>query len=181
MKNNSDYNYLIKIFSEEKIKFRYSFTLQKAKNYLKSLEINDYIKINESILSEVIIDYFSDIERLKDFHNIEKVNYIKVASYLSYWIIRRKPLQYYNIPEDKILNEKHYLRRMLVEINELFAYNIIISTVFDLREVTVIDKRIWNEYTNNIVYHFVYRLITPQNIELFIQSLCVNPIYKRLS
>ena len=39
------------------------------------------------------MDYFADIQRLKDFHGIELANKNKIVAYEAHWILRRKPIQ----------------------------------------------------------------------------------------
>ena len=33
----------------------------------------EYIQVNDDLLSYAVLDYFTDTERLKEFHNIEKI------------------------------------------------------------------------------------------------------------
>lgn len=45
-------------------------------------------------MMNVLIDYYSDIYRLKEFHDIELVRTEKIIAYTVAWIIKRKPLQF---------------------------------------------------------------------------------------
>ena len=40
-----------------------------------------------------MLDYFTDISRLKHFHQAKHINSLKVISYETYWLLRRKPIQ----------------------------------------------------------------------------------------
>ncbi len=53
-----------------------------------------------SLLNQAVIDYFADIDRLKNFHKIDKINYLKVHAYSAYWLLRRKPIQIIQEDED---------------------------------------------------------------------------------
>ncbi len=56
-------------------------------------EQQDSLVICEEILHQVVMDYFADVYRLKEFHKIENTNMAKILAYEAYWILRRKPIQ----------------------------------------------------------------------------------------
>ncbi|OHD13647.1 MAG: hypothetical protein A2086_01000 [Spirochaetes bacterium GWD1_27_9] len=171
---NRDYEYLLNIFGDNKIQNRFSFLYQKALYYIDNKNASDYIVINKSILREVILDYFADIERLKNFHNIEKANSIKIASYLAYWIVKKKPLQLIKEPEPKIYQEK------LKNINEHFAFYIILCVMYNISENSCVNKKEWSNFVKHLIYHFTYRILTPQSIEVALLALNITPVYPRL-
>lgn len=50
--------------------------------------------MQETMLSyDAIMDYFTDVYRLKEFHKIKNINMIKIVAYEVYWILKRKPIQ----------------------------------------------------------------------------------------
>ena len=63
-----------------------------------------------------MLDYFTDISRLKHFHQAKHINSLKVISYETYWLLRRKPIQI--LVEDEtsdamaFLNEKFVFSRI---------------------------------------------------------------------
>lgn len=61
------------------------------------------------------MDYFSDVQRLKDYQKIEHVNEIKIKAYETFWLLKGKPLQLKDqIEDDRFLyvNEKFLLTRL---------------------------------------------------------------------
>jgi hypothetical protein len=54
------------------------------------------VKINGRMLKEAVVDYFSDIVRVKEFHTIKNTNKAKIYGYMAYWLLRRKPIQVIN-------------------------------------------------------------------------------------
>ena len=69
MKNDT-YGFIVDYFTEEKIKSRYAWLYNLMQTYLEAEKIQDKVYISEDILNHVIIDYFVDIYRLKEFQNI---------------------------------------------------------------------------------------------------------------
>lgn len=84
------YEYLLEEFDPEEIRDTYKFVYRNAAYYLEKVGINCGINpgenffINTRIIKETVIDFYSDLERLKKFHNISEINSIKFASYLCY-------------------------------------------------------------------------------------------------
>ena len=64
---------------------------------------------NERILMQVILDYFMDVMRLKEFHSIERIRTEKLFAYTISWIVRRKPIQFRDYSEEErdiFINER---------------------------------------------------------------------------
>ena len=58
---------------------------------LDFLKTNDLLKIayiHEMALTHAIMDYFSDIQRLKDYQHIEHINEIKIKAYETFLLTR---------------------------------------------------------------------------------------------
>lgn len=180
---NSDYHELINFFGAEKLKDRFKFLFDSAHYLLKRYEkdredLSDYFSVNEFLLNEIIVDYFSDIKRLNDFHSIEKSQPEKVAAYTAYWVWRRKPIQVTGAFTDKMVAEYPYLKW----INDIFASSLLISMVYDTssyREGEDIDYNRYNYFQRLLSYFFSYRAVNPQALELVVYALSVNPIYAR--
>ncbi len=75
------YEYLIKEFGKEKLSDRYIYLQEAAQSFIKSRDIHDIVCVSDAAMNNIVIDYFADIDRLKKFHNIERVNSNKVAAY----------------------------------------------------------------------------------------------------
>jgi len=85
---------ILDTFGADKIKQRYDTLFEEACDFININQLSDTVRLERSILADVIIDYFSDIKRLKNFHDkIEKTNSEKVIAYTAYWFLKRKPIQ----------------------------------------------------------------------------------------
>ena len=57
-----------------------------------------------------ILDYFTDIARLKDYQDIERANVDKIYGYELFWFLRRHPIQLLEgVPDNFDINEKWLL------------------------------------------------------------------------
>ena len=109
------YDDLVNIIGEKVIESRIQQISQEMLDFLKSNELEEIAYIHEMALTHAIMDYFSDIQRLKDYQQIEHVNEIKIKAYETFWLLKRKPLQLKRqIEDDKFLyvNEKFLLTRL---------------------------------------------------------------------
>lgn len=110
-----NYDELVNVVGIDVIESRIQQISQEMLDFLKSNELEDFAYIHEMALTHAIMDYFSDIQRLKDYHHIEHVNEIKIKAYETFWLLKRKPLQLkQQIEDDRLLyvNEKFLLTRL---------------------------------------------------------------------
>ena len=109
------------------------------------------------------MDYFVDIFRLKEFHDIEKVRTEKIFAYTIAWIVRRKPLQF-----------KQYTNKEKdIFINERFAAYLLLNECLlcgEKRFVAAESKEKLDEYIDLLLYYLKYRECNPQALELAIES-----------
>lgn len=154
-----DYKYLIDEFGEEKIKKRYETMYSYLEDYIERHQLNEQVTISEGLLNQTIIDYFVDIYRLKQFHDIDKVNATKIHAYSAYWLLKRKPLQLIDTQTDS---------SGLVFVNERFVcgYLVRFLTESDFN-VSILDekKQDYIDFMENLMYFCQYRLNTPQMLE----------------
>ena len=117
---------------------------------------------NERILMQVILDYFMDVMRLKEFHSIER--------------IRTEKLFAYTISLDRSRNQFSFgiiRRRERYFINERFAAYLLVNeclmcgTKHFVQEAYA-EKLV--EYTEMLLYYFKYRQCDPKTLELLIES-----------
>jgi len=173
---------LIEVFGESKVRDRFVFIYSAAEDFLlrqtqADPKLKDLFFISELAITEAVVDHFSDIKRLRNFHMIEKTEPEKVAAYTAYWVWRRKPIQLIGEPSDELLMKYHFLKHF----NESFAAALMISMVFDTRRIIFHDG--WQRYTRFtylLNYFLCYRAVNPQALELTLYALSVNPIYERL-
>lgn len=161
---NLDYKYLLEEFGEEKITTRYKTIYTYLEDYIKRHNLAEKVIISEGLLNQLILDYFVDIYRLKDFHNIDKINSTKIHSYSAYWLLKRKPLQIISQTDSS---------PELIFINERFVCGYLLRFLMDADySVAILDekKQEYVEYVDNLMYFCQYRVITPQMIETMLSS-----------
>lgn len=110
-----EYDELVELVGQEVIESRIRQISQEMLDFLEMNDLNEIAYVHEMALTHAIMDYFSDIQRLKDYHQIEHVNEIKIKAYETFWLLKRKPLQLkVQIEDDKYLyvNEKFLLTRL---------------------------------------------------------------------
>ena len=109
------YDKLVTEIGEEVIENRLMQLQYEMQEFIKSNDLSDKVFIHEMALTHAVMDYFSDIQRLKEYHEIEHANEMKIKAYETYWILKRKPLQLKaQLEDDKWLyiNEKFLLTRL---------------------------------------------------------------------
>jgi hypothetical protein len=109
------------------------------------------------------MNYFVDILRLKNFHEIKRVHKVKVYAYSIFWLLRASPVQ--------ILNND---MSCTPHINEKIAVWVISSLVLRRKPSPAIDEETLKHYEDEIFYFFKYRHYTAQSIEMMIASLYVG-------
>jgi hypothetical protein len=155
---------------EEKLKNRFLFLYDTCDEWIKDHNLNEYVDFSEIVLHEVTLDYFADIVRLKEFHNLKLSNDIKVAAYTAYWMIKRKPLFYVKDPDYNLIKENYYLH----DVNEWYCLNLMIKMVYDgsvQEESGKENRQRYIEYLDALHYELKYRNTTPQALELSLISL----------
>ena len=65
-----NYKYLIDAFGEETIRQRYEHMARRATEFIKSNSLENKVVLNYGMLNVVMLDYFSDLQRLKNFEEI---------------------------------------------------------------------------------------------------------------
>ena len=158
--SNETYDLIIKHFTKERIKERYEWLYDMLYVYVESEKLQDSVYISEKILNHVIIDYFVDIYRLKDFQGIEKVHDSKIYAYLSFWLLRHKVIQ---------LTDKE--NEQLVFVNEAFVQELLRSYLFrkpDNISISDVSKESIDNFLETLVYYFKYRDYSAKSIEMII-------------
>jgi len=151
-----DYSYLEADRSE--IELRLEFLYRKMLHFIENNDIKDELSISKELTEQLILDYFTDISRLKSFHGIEYENIAKVDGYLCYWILRRKPIQV--IGEVDITN---------VMVNELFVCNLLIyACLSEVPDPTKYKEEVLSDFRKHLFYHLRFRRVDQQSLELLI-------------
>lgn len=168
MNKNKNYDEVIKEFGIDKIKERYEYLRQQINEFLEVSNYKNITKCNDIILMHVIIDYYSDIQRVKKFHDIPFANVNKINAYLIFWILKRKPIIYTltnHEENDQDLND--------IFVNERFCVSLVVNEILFVNDNPILCKDILNEYEDYIhllLYNFKYRYLDAYSIELFISS-----------
>ena len=159
-----DYRDLIGEIGEGNFESRFRNLLDLINKFLKEAEYPaDSVLCNERILYHVLLDYYSDIARLKEFHEIKHTKSDKVVAYLIFWILRRKPIQlkqYSSEEKDIFVNERFACAYLLTEC--------LLESQNAQMTDDITDKL--DKYIEFILYYFKYRQVNPQVIELVIES-----------
>lgn len=164
---------MINEIGKDKFKARLKELKKSADEFIKEAGYSETVRCNERILAHTLLDYYADISRLKDFHEIELIRTEKIFAYTIAWIIKRKPLQFINT------NEKD------IYVNERFAAYLMINECLHCGEKNIApsDQDDLNEYIDLIFYYLKYRECNPQVLELAMESFkmgtkVVKPIPK---
>lgn len=167
------YQYLIEHFGEEKIRERMAFLINTANLLIESREVEEYVFVNKKLIEQIVIDYFADVKRLKDFHGIEKIDSSKIAAYTAYWVLKRKPLHI----KEGVSEETYRKMPFLIDMNEWFASYLLKSMVFDMskRLISKETLRDWNNFDYLLTYFLTYRIVTHQALELVIVAMTITP------
>lgn len=157
------YDLIMSQVGEKKFEERLRELCFSAEEFIKEAGYAEHVECNDRIMLNVLLDYFADIFRLKDFHGIEKVRTEKIFAYTVAWIVKRKPLQYiHNTDLEKD-----------IFVNERFAAYLMINECLVCGEKKYVKKeeqQKLSEYVDLLLYYFKYRECNPQVLELAIES-----------
>lgn len=151
-------NYLINTYPIEE---RYKNILMQMQDVLEALDLMKYIDINTSLLGQAIIDYFEDIDRLKKFEDIDKINVDKIYAYETFWLLRRKPIQ---IVDNNIgISFTH--------INEkVFTFILIAKMIGEIGKNSDDINPKLESFVELIYYNFKFRIFTQKSLEFVISA-----------
>lgn len=169
--DENDYRYLFKKFGKEKIASRFAYVNNVLDIFIKQRKYEGRVVVSQNLVEHIVIDYFVDIDRLKEFQGIELVSEVKIYAYLSYWIIRHKPLQI--VASDG--------QDDLVFINEELASDFLTSFLLDKPACIPIleeSQQDIDEFKKTLEYHLAYRNYTAQNIELMLLAFQAGRQYQ---
>ena len=170
VKSEDTYEFIIEHFGRERIESRFSWIYGLMEDYIETEKIKDEVYISEDILYHVVIDYFVDIYRLKEFQGIEKTHDSKIYAYLVAWIIRHKPIQIRqeNVPERTFINEQ-------------FCAELLKSYLFkNPKNVSIVNtkKEQMNTFLETLLYYFKYRDYSAKSIEMLILAFEAGRAYQ---
>jgi hypothetical protein len=159
---NADLVYLERVgIANGRIARRYRKILERIHKFINVKKVGANLIVDTKLLKTAVYDYFVDIARVKEFHNIFKINTEKIYSYMAYWLLRRKPLQVKAVfPGSEF-------------INELFITSFLVSSILSKKGVDgnkCAQNKTFKEFQELLYYNLKYRPITQQSLELMIQA-----------
>lgn len=166
-------NEIVTYFGKERITKRFEFFLEIIDKYIMSLGegYKEKLAVNDKVLEHCVLDYFADIERLKVFHNIERINDIKRVAYESQWLLRRKPIQ--------ILSESDE-DDIIVYANEKFVLSYLFHELLRDNEDKILsdeNSEKFRAFTESLYYHLKYRDFDAKVLELMLLSFKAGMAY----
>jgi hypothetical protein len=174
------YTEAIEAFTPQKIKDRYARLFASAQEFIKEMGYTDHVVCNETMLMLAVLECYSDLLRLKKFHEIENTNDIKILAYETSWLLRRKPLQIKPQEESKdgnIGDQKYEF------CNEQFAFSQI-TFWFEKdngeKGIKALAHRDLKFFSDTLFYHLKYRNYDPQTLELMLVSFMAGRTYQHL-
>lgn len=166
----ASYDELIAEFSEEVIQSRISQISQEMIDFLNTYELNSVAYINTMALTHAIMDYFSDIKRLKDYQNIKLVNDIKIKAYETFWLLKRKPIQ---------LKEQIDDDRQLY-VNEKFLLSRLSSFMLgDEYNTPLVDDKAkaYRNFLDTLYYYLKFRRCDAQSLEIMLLAFNAGKLF----
>ncbi len=157
------------IMNDNKFKDRFISLLDDMNHFIEVSNLTNEVYVNELSLGYSIVDYFEDIDRLKHFHKVEHVNAIKIVSYLSYWLLRRKPIQL-----------KENAGRIAIYANERFVLAYILDFLSGMKNEHILkmERTGLDSFSESLLYYLKYRAISANSIELAISAFFAGQIYQ---
>lgn len=159
----TNYDELIEKVGENRIESRIKQIASEMQDFLKNWELENSAYINQMLLTHAVMDYFSDIQRLKDYQQIEHINEVKIKAYETFWLLKRKPLQLVQeLETDKWLyiNEKFLLARLT---SFMLKDNINTPMVHE-------RGKAFTNYLDTLYYYLKFRKTDAQSLELMLLS-----------
>jgi hypothetical protein len=172
---DGEYQFLLEYFPGVKIYRRFVNLWNEVVVLVKRQGLQDKIRIDEESFHQFILDYFTDVARLKDFHGIEFTKVSKIYAYTLYWFLKRHPLQLVSeVPNNFDINEKIgiglTLPKMMAEAGLEYGAG---------PDPNIPYKSHLADFVNLLFYNLKYRAYTPQSLELMIEAfLCGCACFK---
>jgi len=172
---DENYQFLTEYFEVPKLHDRYESLYADIINTIEKIGIDNKAQVDEESLQMVILDYFTDIARLKDFHSIELANTDKIYGYELFWFLRRHPV--YILDETVNLN-----------INEKIAIGVFVPRIlseaglpYNVDQQSDDYKKRLKVFIDLLYYNMRHRIYTQQSLELMIQAFQCGCRCKELS
>ena len=165
---DKNYQFLIKYFPGNIMPMRLKALWTDTCNVIENFGLQNKLRIDKGSFKNIILDYFTDVARLKDFQDIKRTNTDKIYGYELFWFLRRHPIQ---LLEDD---------PNLYDMNEKIALNVFLPRIlaesglpYEPKNQTPEFQKRLNKFVDLLFYNFKYRTYTQQSLELMIEAfLC---------
>lgn len=155
------YDDLVSVVGEEVIKSRIWQISREMLDFLQANDLEQVAYVHRMALTHAVMDYFSDIQRLKDYQKIEHINEIKIKAYETFWLLQRKPIQLKEQLEDD----------RLLYVNEKFLMTRLTSFMLgdEINRPIVGEEGVsFKNFLNTLYYYLKFRRCDAQSIELML-------------
>lgn len=159
------YEDIVEEFGKARIQERFQELYVEYNQFIEDKNLKEEVKLNTFTLMHAVLDYFSDISRLKKFHKIKKTNSFKIMAYEISWLLRRKPLQILKDGKEELvyINEKFVLSYVLLYLSRLVG-----EDFYDKLDEK--NKKIVNGFIDSLYYYLKYRNCNSQSLEFALVS-----------
>lgn len=160
-----NYSDIINEFGKSKIQERFQDLYIAYNKFIEDKQVNNSVQLNSFTLMHAVLDYFTDISRLKRFHKIKRTNSFKIIAYELSWLVRRKPLQILEDDKEELvyINEKFILSYIMSYFTQLVGFDF-----YDKLEEK--NKKAFDGYVNSLYYYLKYRNCSSQSLEFALLS-----------
>lgn len=157
-----NYDEIVREFGEEVIKARFEQVFEEMQMFISTNQLEPIAKINQLVLTQALLDYFSDIYRLKKYQNIDHINEIKIKAYETFWLVQRKAIQ---LATDELEDDR------MIYINEKFVLSRLVSYLLgdDVNKPLIAERqKAFQNFLDTLYYYLKFRRCDAQSIELMI-------------
>ena len=140
---------------------RFRHLAKRMQDIINGCGMQDHVVLDEDLLGKALVDYFEDVDRLKKFEGMERINVSKIYAYEAYWLMRRKPIQTKGTSHDE----------KCLYINEIVCASMIVSKMF--REKGIVPEAgnpDVKRFFDLLYYNLKYRQYTQKSLELAIEA-----------
>lgn len=159
IEKKESYEYLLEHYKIDVIKNRLLYWHNACNKVIQKAGIEKTAVINQDALLRMILCYFTDIVRVKEFHGIQDVNESKKYAYGAFWFLRFHPIHL----TDPRVNSKY------TYINEKVVLNVIVSEFLASKDNGEMAK----QYVRHLFHHLKYRSYNARTLELALDALNV--------
>lgn len=159
MDEEKSYEFLLEHYELSVIQERVLYWHAACKAEIDRLGIQDIAVINTDALLRMILCYYSDIVRLKEYHGIAHVSEYKKYAFGAFWFLRLHPV---NLIDPNADSKYTYINEKIVL--QVFASEFL-ANKFNEQRV--------KEYLIHLFYHLKYRTYTGRALELTLNALSI--------